>query len=121
MPAGRQGIRANNLYHISCSINYAFIEKKGGEILSQVEGNKKQLIDKFKLHSTDTGSSQIQIAVLSERIKSLSEHLKQHKKDHNSRRGLLKLVSRRRRLLDYLKKNSLRSYEDILDKLKLRK
>ena len=89
--------------------------------MPQVKDKKKNLIDKFKLHSTDTGSSQIQVAILTERINSLSEHLKQHKKDHNSRRGLLKLVSRRRRLLDYLKKNSPRRYEEVLDKLNLRK
>ncbi len=89
--------------------------------MSLLKENKKKLIEKFKLHSADTGSSQIQIAILSERIGSLSEHLKLHKKDHNSRRGLLKLVGRRRRLLDYLKKDAPRKYEEILDKLKLRK
>jgi len=89
--------------------------------LSLLKDNKKKLIEKFKLHSADTGSSQVQIAILTERISFLSEHLKRHKKDHNSRRGLLKLVSRRRRLLDYLKKDAPRRYEEIIDKLKLRK
>ncbi|MBU2540966.1 MAG: 30S ribosomal protein S15 [Candidatus Omnitrophica bacterium] len=89
--------------------------------MSLLKDNKKKLIEKFKLHSADTGSSQVQIAILTERISFLSEHLKRHKKDHNSRRGLLKLVSRRRRLLDYLKKDAPRRYEEIIDKLKLRK
>ncbi len=89
--------------------------------MTLAKDKKKKLIEDFKLHSTDTGSSQIQIALLSERIGSLGEHLKQHKKDHNSRRGLLKLVGKRRRLLEYLKNNSPRKYEEVLDKLNLRK
>jgi len=89
--------------------------------LSLDKVGKKKLIEKFKIHSTDTGSSQIQIAILTERINSLSDHLKLHKKDHNSRRGLLKLVGRRRRLLEYLKKSSGRKYEEVLDSLSLRK
>src|SRR3989339_1707833 len=65
---------------------------------------KQQIIQKFKVHNNDTGSTQIQIAILSEEIKELAEHLKQHKQDHSSRRGLLKKVGERRRLLKYLQK-----------------
>jgi small subunit ribosomal protein S15 len=89
--------------------------------LTLTKDNKKKVIEKFKVHSTDTGSSQIQVAILTERINYLGEHLKQHKKDHSSRVGLLKLVGKRRRLLDYLKKSSPARYNEVLDKLNLRK
>lgn len=82
---------------------------------------KKKLINDFKVHSRDTGSAEVQIAILTGRINVLSEHFKQHKKDLNSRRGLLCLVGRRRRLLDYLKKKDLKKYEEVLEKLNLRK
>jgi len=82
---------------------------------------KKKLINDFKVHSRDTGSAEVQIAILTGRINVLSEHFKQYKKDFNSRRGLLCLVGRRRRLLDYLKKKDLKKYEEVLEKLNLRK
>lgn len=82
---------------------------------------KKKLINDFKVHSRDTGSAEVQIAILTGRINVLNEHFKQHKKDFNSRRGLLCLVGRRRRLLDYLKKKDLKKYEEVLEKLNLRK
>ena len=72
-------------------------------------------------HEGDTGSSEVQIAVLTERIKYLTEHLKEHKKDHHSRRGLLKMVGKRRGLLDYLKKNDLEGYRALIAKLGIRK
>ena len=83
--------------------------------------SKTKIIESFKVHSRDTGSAEIQIALLTERINSLSGHFKAHKKDHNSRRGLLSLVGRRRRLLDYIKKKDVKKYEALLDKLSLRK
>lgn len=86
-----------------------------------VKENKNKIIETFKTHSMDTGSSEVQIALLSERISSLTDHFKSHKKDYNSRRGLLSLVGRRRRLLNYLKKKDVAKYEQILEKLKLRK
>lgn len=86
-----------------------------------VRDKKKQLIDDFKIHTRDTGSAEVQIALLTERINSLGEHFKSHKKDHHSRRGLLSLVGRRRRLLNYLKGKDSKKYEDILNKLNLRK
>jgi small subunit ribosomal protein S15 len=75
----------------------------------------------YRLHEKDTGSPEVQIALLSAKIGYLTEHFKLHKKDHNSRRGLLKLVGQRRRLLKYLKKTELTKYRELLDKLQLRK
>ncbi len=82
---------------------------------------KTQLIGEYKTHESDTGSPEVQISILSERIRNLTEHFKVHKKDHHSRRGLLKLVSRRRRLLNYLKKKKYERYLDIIKRLGLRK
>ena len=82
---------------------------------------KTALIQEHKIHEKDTGSPEVQIAILTERVNNLTDHFKLHKKDHSSRRGLLKLVSKRRRLLDYLKKHDKAKYEKMLEKLKLRK
>lgn len=87
-----------------------------------MEKDRKQgLIGEFKLHESDTGSPEVQIALLSERIKYLTEHFKTHKKDHHSRRGLLKMVGHRRRLLDYLKSKNVDRYKDIIQRLGIRK
>ncbi len=82
---------------------------------------KSEIISQFRTHDSDTGSPQVQIAILSERIGELTEHFKSHAKDHSSRRGLLKLVSKRRRLLDYLKQHDTDSYRDVIGKLGIRK
>lgn len=82
---------------------------------------KEKLIEKFKTHKSDTGSSQVQIAILTEEIKELTKHLKTHKKDFSSRRGLLRKVSLRRRLLKFLSKDNQASYENLVKKLKLKK
>ncbi len=82
---------------------------------------KNNIIDSYKVHESDTGSSEVQIALLTERINHLNEHLKIHKKDHHSRRGLLKMVGKRRNLLNYLRKQDIEKYRDILQKLNLRK
>ena len=82
---------------------------------------KTELIGSYKTHDADTGSPEVQVAILSERINYLTEHFKSHAKDHHSRRGLLKLVGRRRRLLDYLKKTDQERYRSIIDKLGIRK
>lgn len=82
---------------------------------------KKGIIDRFRVHEKDTGSPEVQIALLSNRITYLTDHFKVHKKDHHSRRGLLKLVGRRRRLLNYLKKTDVGRYQQILQELGLRK
>lgn len=81
---------------------------------------KKQLITKFKEHPEDTGSVSVQVALLTERINYLTEHLKKHKKDFHSRRGLLMLVGRRRRLLNYLKKEDPQSYDEVVKELNLK-
>lgn len=86
-----------------------------------VKEKKSKIIDGFKVHARDTGSAEVQIAILTERINVLGEHFKQHKKDFNSRRGLLSLVGRRRRLLNYLKTKDIKKYEGVLEKLNLRK
>ena len=82
---------------------------------------KKALIDQFKLHETDTGSPEIQIALLTQRISQLNEHFKIHRKDHHSRRGLLRVVGQRRRLLNYLKNKDIMRYREVIKALGLRK
>ncbi len=82
---------------------------------------KSELIEKFRTHDGDTGSPEVQIALLTERITYLTEHFKTHVKDHHSRRGLLRLVSKRRSLLNYLKKSSLDRYRKVVGALNLRK
>lgn len=81
----------------------------------------KEIVGQFRLHDTDTGSPEVQIALLTERINYLTEHFKAHKKDHHSRRGLLKLVSLRRSLLDYLKRNDMERYRTLIERLGIRK
>lgn len=82
---------------------------------------KQELINEFATTNGDTGSPEVQVAILSERITNLTEHLKTHKKDNHSRRGLLMMVSRRRRLLDYLKREEIQRYEELLKRLGLRR
>lgn len=82
---------------------------------------KKEIIGENRRHDKDTGSSEVQVALLTARIRELTEHFKLHAKDHHSRRGLLKLVGRRRRLLDYIKKNDQHKYRDLIAKLGIRK
>ena len=84
-------------------------------------GKKKGIIDSYRLHDKDTGSPEVQIALLSARIEYLTEHFKTNKKDHHSRRGLLKLVSQRRSLLDYVKKKDVERYRAVIQRLGLRK
>ena len=83
--------------------------------------DKKELIDRFKTHESDTGSPEVQIGLLTHRITYLTEHLKVHKKDHHSRRGLLMMVGRRRRLLNYVKNNDVKRYRIIIETLGLRR
>jgi len=84
-------------------------------------GAKREIIERFKVHETDTGSPEVQIALLTSRIKYLTDHFKVHKKDHHSRRGLLKLVGQRRRLINYLKKKDVEKYRDLIKELGIRK
>jgi small subunit ribosomal protein S15 len=83
--------------------------------------DKKGMIDRFKLHDDDTGSPEVQIALLTSRISYLTEHVKVHKKDHHSRRGLLVLVGRRRRLLNYVKSKDISRYRTLIESLDLRR
>ncbi|MEM9193318.1 MAG: 30S ribosomal protein S15 [Myxococcota bacterium] len=89
--------------------------------MALVTHQKQEIIEKFRSHDGDTGSPEVQIALLTERIRYLTEHFKTHAKDHHSRRGLLKLVSRRRRLLDYVRANSVERYRKIISELGIRK
>lgn len=86
-----------------------------------VTEKKQEIINNYKLHDNDTGSPEVQIAILTERIIYLTEHFKVHKKDHHSRRGLLKIVGQRRRMLDYLKKKDIERYRTIIGKLGIRR
>jgi len=82
---------------------------------------KKTVMDGYRRHETDTGSPEVQVALLTERINELSEHFKSHKKDHHSRRGLLRIVSQRRRLLDYLRRTEPARYQELIQRLGLRR
>ncbi len=82
---------------------------------------KAALIEEYRTHENDTGSAEVQIAILTEQINSLNEHLRTHKKDHHSRRGLYKMIGTRRRLLKYLRENEVQRYRDLIAKLGLRR
>ncbi|QQZ07904.1 30S ribosomal protein S15 [Heyndrickxia vini] len=82
---------------------------------------KNEIINQFKVHETDTGSPEVQIAILTEDINNLNEHLRAHKKDHHSRRGLLKMVGKRRNLLTYLRNKDVQRYRELINKLGLRR
>ena len=89
--------------------------------MSQAKQAKAEVIDAFRTHENDTGSPEVQIALLTKRIKELTEHFKTHGKDHHSRRGLLRLVGRRRRLLDYVKRQEFERYRTLIERLGIRK
>ncbi|MBN1299154.1 MAG: 30S ribosomal protein S15 [Actinobacteria bacterium] len=89
--------------------------------MTLLKEDKREIIEKYKLHETDTGSSGIQVAIMTSRINTLNEHLKQNKKDHHSRRGLVTLVGKRKRLLEYIKNNDLEGYRKLIKSLGLRK
>ena len=89
--------------------------------MAQSTEKKKEIIEKFKIHETDTGSTEVQIALLTERIVYLTEHFKTHAKDHHSRRGLLKLVGQRRSLIKYLQKKDVAKYRSLILELGIRK
>ncbi len=96
-------------------------EKDMGEGTSGAQAHTQELIQTYRRHESDTGSPEVQIALLSDRIVYLTEHFKTHAKDHHSRRGLLKLVGQRRRLLDYLKRTDVESYKSVIERLGIRK
>ncbi len=89
--------------------------------MSEPKGNTAEIVSKFGKSATDTGSTEVQVALLTDRINHLTEHLREHKKDHHSRRGLLKLVGKRRRLLDYHKSRDIDAYRQLIAELGLRR
>ncbi|HMK44368.1 MAG TPA: 30S ribosomal protein S15 [Dissulfurispiraceae bacterium] len=89
--------------------------------MSLEQSKKKEIIESYKVHQTDTGSPEVQIALLTERITSLTEHFKTHKKDHHSRRGLLMLVAQRKKLLSYLKTSDKNRYNAVIERLGIRR
>lgn len=89
--------------------------------MALVREDKKKVIEKFRTHENDTGSSEVQVAILTKKINMLNEHLKVNKKDHHSRRGLVIMVGKRKRLLEYLKNNDVNKYKKIIGELGLRK
>jgi len=89
--------------------------------LALVKEDKKKIIEKFKTHENDTGSSEVQIAILTKKINRLNDHLKENKTDHHSRRGLVVMVGKRKRLLGYLKNNDIAKYKKLIEELGLRK
>jgi small subunit ribosomal protein S15 len=97
----------------------SFWAVRGGQVLSK--DRKTEVIGSYRTHDGDTGSPEVQVALLSERINYLTDHFKAHAKDHHSRRGLLKLVGQRRRLLDYLKRKDTDRYADLIKRLGIRK
>lgn len=89
--------------------------------MSITQERKNEIISQYRIHETDTGSPEVQIAVLTEEINNLNQHLRIHKKDHHSRRGLMKMVGRRRNLLTYLRNNDVQRYRELIDRLGLRR
>ena len=89
--------------------------------MPQTKENREKVISDFRLHESDTGSTDVQVALLTQRINELTEHFKTHTKDHHGRRGLLKMVGQRRRLLDYLKRRDASRYRQLIERLGLRK
>jgi len=89
--------------------------------VSQSEGSKTEVIESYRTHDVDTGSPEVQIALLTRRILHLTEHFKTHSKDHHSRQGLLRMVGKRRRLLDYLRRKDVHRYQQVIGRLGLRK
>ena len=89
--------------------------------MTLLKEDKQNIIEKFKIHESDTGSAAVQVALITTRINMLNEHLKSNNKDHHSRRGLVMLVGKRKRLLEYIKKNDLNNYKKLIKELRLRK
>jgi len=96
-------------------------ERTSGDYMGIAPQQRQEVIEQFRVHQTDTGSPEVQVALLSQRIEHLTGHFKLHVKDHHSRRGLLKLVGQRRRLLDYLKKSNFERYQILIQRLGIRK
>lgn len=106
-------------YSGTCASIGEALDQKEREMITKVE--KKGIVEKYRKHDKDTGSTEVQVALLTRDINSLTDHLKSHKKDHHSRRGLLLKVGRRRRLLNYLKKEDVERYRELIKNLGLRR
>jgi small subunit ribosomal protein S15 len=119
--ARRTGFAPSSREVVSCLVDQIGFLNQEYRKTVLATAKKNDIIEKYRTHDTDTGSPEVQIAILSERIGQLTDHFKTHKKDHGSRRGLLMLVSKRRSLLDYLKKNDSDRYRDVIGKLGIRK
>ena len=117
--AGKHGFTRANDYGKNLLLKEE--REKKAENMGIAQKQKQGIIEQFRLHQTDTGSPEVQVALLSQRIEYLTEHFKIHLKDHHSRRGLLKLVGQRRRLLDYLKKIDFERYQSLIQRLGIRK
>lgn len=109
------------LEYRTANLQYSRFQAFKESILPNLKPQKSEIINQYRVHDSDTGSPEVQIALLSSRINYLTDHFKTHAKDHHSRRGLLKLVGQRRRLLDYLKKTDVNRYRAVIDKLGIRK
>jgi small subunit ribosomal protein S15 len=101
-------------------VDTAFARIESAEDFTRMTYDKTSVVQKYRTHESDTGSARVQIALLTERINSLTEHFRTHKKDHHGRRGLLKMVGTRRRLLNYMKQTDLQGYRALIDELGLR-
>ncbi len=97
------------------------MQKKIGGKMPLAKEKKAEIVSKFKVHEKDTGSPEVQVALLTQHIKELTEHFKVHKKDHHSKRGLLKMIGRRKRLLEYLKNKDVEKYKNLIKELGLRR
>ncbi|KAB2960496.1 MAG: 30S ribosomal protein S15 [Candidatus Methylomirabilis oxygeniifera] len=127
LPPSRSILRKNGLYsprglcYRTRGFGYLFKTKGGYGFVGKASTNKQEIIGQYRLHDSDSGSPDVQIALLTGRIGYLTEHLNGHKKDFHSRRGLLRLVARRRKLLDYLRSKDANRYKQIIERLGIRK
>src|SRR6516164_838320 len=110
-----------NMLHLLTRLEGLSCEKRGERRMPLTRESKSTLIERYQVHPKDTGSPEVQIAVLSERINYLNEHFRVHRKDHSSRRGLLIMVGKRRRLLEYLKRRDSERYKKVINRLGIRK
>ena len=112
-------LRASRFGKRPTQLDFEAPDEEGQSLIASAR--KKSVIDSYRLHEKDTGSPEVQVALLTERINELSEHFKLHEKDHHSRRGLLRIVSQRRQLLDYLRQSDLARYQELIQRLGLRR
>jgi small subunit ribosomal protein S15 len=105
---------------VAQAFSYCSLRRKGGRIMPLSKEKKAEIIAEYGKDANDSGSAEVQVALLTQRIRDLTEHLKIHQKDHHTRRGLLMLVGKRRRLLTYIKRNDIQNYRDLIARLGIR-